>query len=61
LLTLLYTPELGERSLVVDVYVKSIEAIWRRLKEFNLKLPKELVVLMTLIGLSHLSGPKEEL
>jgi hypothetical protein len=28
-----------------------MEAIWRRLNDFNLKLPEKLVVLMTLMGL----------
>jgi hypothetical protein len=36
-----------------------MESIWRRLNDVNLKLPEELVVVITLMGL-HLSGPKEE-
>jgi hypothetical protein len=51
LLTLLYTTKLKEGSLDVDGYVKSIEAIWRRLNDVKLELPQELVVLMTLMGL----------
>jgi len=51
LLTLLYTTKLEEGSLDVDGYVKSMEAIWRRLNDVNLKLPEEFVVLMTLMGL----------
>jgi hypothetical protein len=51
LLTLLYTTKLEARSLDVDGYVKSMEAIWRRLNDINDKLPEELVVLMTLMGL----------
>jgi len=42
LLTLLYTTKLEEGSLDVDDYVKSMEAIWKRLNDFNLKLSKEL-------------------
>jgi len=57
LLTLLYTTKLEEGSLDVDFYVNSMQAIWRRLNDVNLKLSEELVVLMTLM---HLSGPKEE-
>jgi len=48
---LLYTTKLEERSLDVDGYVKSIEAIWKRLDDINLELPEGLVVLMTLMGL----------
>ena len=51
LLTLLYTTKLEEGSLDVDGYVKSMEAIWRRLNDVNLKLPEELVILMTFMGL----------
>ena len=51
LLTLLYTTKLEEGFLDVDGYVKSMEAIWRRLNDVNLELPEELVVLMTLMGL----------
>jgi len=51
LLTLLYTTKLEERFLDVDGYVKLMEAIWRSLNDVNLKLPEELVVLMTLMGL----------
>jgi hypothetical protein len=51
LLTLLYTTKLEEGFLDVDCYVKSMEAIWRRLNDVNLKFPEELVVLMTLMGL----------
>jgi hypothetical protein len=59
LLTLLYATKLEKRSLDVDGYVKSMEAILRRLNDVNLKLPEELVVLMTWVFL-HLSGPKKE-
>jgi hypothetical protein len=51
LLTLLYTTKPEEGSRDVDGYVKSMEAIWRRLNDVNLELPEELVVLMTLMGL----------
>ena len=51
LLTLLYTTKQEEGSLDVYGYVKSIEAIWRRLNDVNLELPEEIVVLMTLMGL----------
>jgi hypothetical protein len=37
-----------------------MEAIWRRLNDVNLILPEKLVVLMTLMGLSHLSELEEE-
>ena len=50
-LTLLYTTKPEEGSRDVDGYVKSMEAIWRRLNDVNLELPEELVVLMTLMGL----------
>jgi hypothetical protein len=33
-------------------YVKSMESIWRRLNDVNLKLPEEFVVFMTLMSLS---------
>jgi hypothetical protein len=56
LLTLLYTTKLEEGSLEVDGYVKSMEAIWRRLDDVNLKLPEELVVLATLMVLPPSSG-----
>ena len=49
LLTLLYTTKLEEGSLDVDGYVKSIEAMWRRLNDVKLELSEELVVLVTLI------------
>ena len=56
LLTLIYTTKLQEGSLVaiwrrLNGYVKSMEAIWRRLNDANLKLPEELVVLMTIMCL----------
>jgi hypothetical protein len=56
LLTLIYTTKLQEGSLVaiwrrLNAYVKSMEAIWRRLNDANLKLPEELVVLMTIMCL----------
>ena len=51
LLTLLYATKLEEGSLDVDGYVKSMEAIWRRLNDVNMKLPENLVVLMTPMGL----------
>jgi len=51
LLTLLYTTKLEEGFLDVDGYVKSMEVIWRRLNDANLKLSEELVVLMILMGL----------
>ena len=35
----------------MDGYIKPMEAIWRRLNVVNLKLPEELVVRMTLMGL----------
>jgi hypothetical protein len=50
-LTILYTTKLEEGSLDVDGYVKSMEAICRRLNDVNLKLPQELVVFMTLMSL----------
>ena len=50
-LSILCTSKLEEKSLDVDGYVKSMEGIWRRLNDVNLKLPEDLVVLMTLMGL----------
>jgi hypothetical protein len=41
----------NQGSLDVDGYVKSMEAIWRRLNDVNMKLPENLVVLMTPMGL----------
>ena len=38
--TILYTSNLEQGSLDADVYVKSMEPIWRRLNEFRLKLPQ---------------------
>jgi hypothetical protein len=60
LLILLYTTKLEEGSLDIDGYVKLMDAIWRRLNDVNLRIPEELVVLMTLRVLLHLSGLKEE-
>ena len=37
------------------------EDIWRRLNEVNLKLPEELVLLMTLIGLPPSFGTKRRI
>jgi hypothetical protein len=51
LLTLLCATKLEEVSLDVAGYVKSTEAIRRKLNDGNLKLPEELVVLMSLTGL----------
>jgi len=51
LLTLLCATKLEEVSLDVAGYVKSTEAIRRKLNDGNLKLPEELVVRMTLMGL----------
>jgi hypothetical protein len=61
LLTLLYTTKLDEGSLDVDGYVKSMESIWRRLNDANLKLPEELVVLMTLMGLPPSFGTQRRI
>jgi hypothetical protein len=61
LLTLLYTTKLEERSLQVDVYVNSIESIWRRLNDVNLKLSEKLVVLMTLMGLPLFFGTQRRI
>jgi hypothetical protein len=47
LLTLLYTTKLEEGSLDVEGYIKSMEAVWRRIKDVNLKLPDELVILIS--------------
>jgi len=51
-LTLLYSSYLEEGALEVDRYVKSMEAVWRRLQGVDLKLAKELVVFMTLVCLA---------
>ena len=61
LLTLLYTTNLEEESLDVDGNVKSMEAIWRRLNDVNLKLPEELFVLMTLMGISPSFGTQRRI
>jgi len=61
LLTLLYNFKLEEGSIDVDGYVKSIEAVWRRLKDVNLKFPEKLVVFKTFIGLPSSLAPKEEI
>jgi hypothetical protein len=61
LLTLLYTTKLEEGSLNVNGCVKSMEAIWRRLNGINLKLPEELVVLMTLMGLPPSFGTQRSI
>jgi hypothetical protein len=61
LLTLLYTTKLEEGSLDVDGYVKSMEAIWRRLNDVNLELPEELVVLTTLTGLAQFFGTQRRI
>ena len=61
LLTLLYTTKLEEGSLDVDGYVKSMEAIWRRLNDVKLELPQELVVLMTLMGLPPSFGTQRRI
>jgi len=61
LLTLLYITKLEEGSFDVDGCVKSMEAIWRRLNEVNLKLPEELMVLMTLTGLSPSFGTQRRI
>jgi hypothetical protein len=60
LLTLLYTAKLEEGSLEVDGNFKSMEDVGRRFKDVNLKLPDELVVLMTLMSFPYISRPKEE-
>jgi len=59
LLNLFYTTKLEEESLNFDGYVKSMEAIRRRLSYVNLKRPKKLVILMTLMGLPPSFGPKK--
>jgi hypothetical protein len=62
LVTLLYTTKLEEGSLDVDGYVvKSMEAIWRRLNDVNLKLPQELVALMALMGLPSFFGTQRRI
>jgi hypothetical protein len=61
LMTLLYTTKFEEGSLDVDGYVKLIEAIWRRLNGVNLKLPEELVILMTLMGLPPSFGTQRRI
>jgi hypothetical protein len=61
ILTLFYTTKLEEGSFDVDDYVTSMEAIWRRLNDFNLKLSEELVVLMTLMGLSASFGTQRRI
>ena len=61
LLTLLYTAKLEEGSLDVDGYVNSMQASWRRLNDVNLKLPEELVVLMTLTGLAASFGTQRRI
>jgi hypothetical protein len=38
-----------------------VEAIWRTLNDFNLKLPEELVVFMTLMGLPPSFGTQRRI
>jgi hypothetical protein len=61
LLTLLSTTKLEEESLDVDGYVNSMKAISRRLNDVNLRLPEELVVLITLSGLSPSFGTQRRI
>jgi hypothetical protein len=61
LLTLLYTTKLEGGSLDVYGYVTSTEVIWRRLNDVNLKLPEELVVLRTLMGLPPSFGTERRI
>jgi len=61
LVILLYITKLEEGSLDVYGYVKSMEAIWRRLNDVNLELPEELVVLMTLMGLPPSFGTQRRI
>ena len=61
LLTLLYTKKLEEGSLDVDGYVKSIDAIWKRLNDVNQELPEEPVVFMTLMGLPPSFGTQRRI
>jgi len=59
-LTLVYTTKLEDGTRDVDGCVKLVKTMWRRLSDVNLKLPEELVVLMTLMGFRPSFGPKEE-
>jgi hypothetical protein len=61
LLILLYTTKLEEGSLDVDGHFKSMEDIWRRLNDVNLKLPEELTVFMTLMGLPPSFGTQRRI
>ena len=61
LLTLFYTKKLEEGSLDVDGYVKSIDAIWKRLNDVNQELPEEPVVFMTLMGLPPSFGTQRRI
>jgi len=60
-LTLLFTTKLEEGSLDVNCYVKSMQAIWRSLNDVNLKLPEELVVRVTLMGLPPSFGTQRRI
>ena len=55
-LTLLYTTKL---KVDVDGYFKSIEVLWRRLKDLNLKLTDALVVFIALTGLPSFLRPNK--
>jgi hypothetical protein len=61
LLTLPYTTKLEEGYLDDNGYVKSMEAIWKRLNDVKLELPEELVVLMTLMGLPPSFGTQRRI
>jgi hypothetical protein len=61
LLTLLYTTKSEEGSIDVDGYVKSMEAICAILNDVNLKLPQELVVLVTRMSLPASFGTQRRI
>jgi hypothetical protein len=60
-LPLLYMTKLEEGFLDVDGYVKSMGAVSGELKDVNLKLSQELVVLMTLTGLPPSFGTQRRI